>query len=128
MDSQNVEPSDDDLINIENNENGFLLQSEDENAQKLNDLNEYPQSIIKNENVRFCGKEFKISRPQLYILCLLCPYFFLTSSYYSLFAPFFPEEALKKGINQTQIGLIFGVFQFAFLLLAPIFGKYVSHF
>ncbi len=79
-----------------------------------------------NETIRLCcGNNFKITKSQLCILLLLCPYFFLTSSYYSLFSPFFPVEALKKNITQTQVGLIFGIYQFAFLILAPLFGKYV---
>lgn len=95
-------------------EDGLLSTNHSEPDQKV------------NSNVHLFGKDLNISRSQLYILLLLCPYFFLTSSYYSLFAPFFPNEALKKDITQTQIGLIFGVFQFAFLILAPMFGKYID--
>jgi hypothetical protein len=115
-----------DIINDEQN---FIVHEStpNQNAQEsdeINNLNNNNENV--NTNVHLCGKDLKISKSQLYILCLLCPYFFLTSSYYSLFAPFFPVEALKKGINQTQVGIIFGIFQLAFLLLAPIFGKYVS--
>ena len=67
-----------------------------------------------NQNLSLCGRNLTISKSQFYIIILLCPYFFLTSSYYSLFAPFFPGEALKKNITQTQVGLIFGIFQLAF--------------
>ena len=113
--------------NIINDENEFVIQElSPENAQVNGELKiSNNDDANGNGNFQFCGKDLNISRPQLYILCLLCPYFFLTSSYYSLFAPFFPVEALKKGINQTQVGIIFGIFQFAFLLLAPMFGKYV---
>ncbi len=117
----------DDIINDEQN---FIVQETmaNENAQETDEINNDNCNNIPNvnNNVHMFGRDLKISKPQLYILCLLCPYFFLTSSYYSLFAPFFPVEALKKGINQTQVGIIFGIFQLAFLLLAPMFGKYVS--
>ena len=79
-----------------------------------------------NQNLSLCGRNLTISKSQFYIIILLCPYFFLTSSYYSLFAPFFPGEALKKNITQTQVGLIFGIFQLAFLVMAPMFGKYLD--
>ena len=74
------------------------------------------------------GRNLNVTKSQLIVLMLLIPYIFLTSSYYSLFAPFLPGEALKKGINQTQIGLIFGVFQLAVLFLSPFFGKYLDKF
>ena len=40
-------------------------------------------------------------------------------------APFFPAEAQKKGLTETQIGIIFGLFELVLLILSPIFGKYV---
>lgn len=112
-------------------ENNFLV-SENDSEYDVNNNTEIKtnnnESTNRAQNVKFYGKDLKITQSQLYILCLLCPYFFLTSSYYSLFAPFFPVEALKKNITQTQIGLIFGCFQLAFLVLAPMFGKYIDHF
>ena len=111
-------------------ENNFIVNQDghiDNAGIKTDLLNDFHNTNDNaSEDISICGTDLKISKPQLYILCLLCPYFFLTSSYYSLFAPFFPVEALKKNISQTQVGLIFGVYQLAFLVLAPIFGKYVS--
>lgn len=57
---------------------------------------------------------------------MLSAYFLLGSAYYSLFAPFFPAESIKKGLSQTQVGIIFGVYQFVLLVLSPVFGKYVN--
>jgi hypothetical protein len=45
-----------------------------------------------------------------------------------LLAPFLPAEALKKGITETQIGIIFGIFELVLLVLSPIFGKYVRQY
>lgn len=119
MDEEVVDRIDDGTLNDENN---FIVDNNSNNAQSAVDSESL--KLIEG-NVFFCGRDLNITKSQLYIISLLCPYFFLTSSYYSLFAPFFPNEALKKGISQTQVGLIFGIFQLAFLLLAPIFGKYV---
>jgi hypothetical protein len=53
------------------------------------------------ENIIFCGRNLNVTKSQLIVLCLLMPYMFLTSSYYSLFAPFLPGEALKVRNNQS---------------------------
>ncbi|ODM98602.1 MFS-type transporter SLC18B1 [Orchesella cincta] len=43
---------------------------------------------------------------------------------YSLQAPFYPQEAEKKGATPTEYGLVFGVFELT-MFLAPIYGKFV---
>ena len=85
-----------------------------------------PSSEPVERNLKICGRELNLNRSQLIALVLLSLYFFLTSCYYSLFAPFLPGEAIKKGISQTQVGIIFGIFQFVLLVLSPIFGKYME--
>lgn len=42
------------------------------------------------QNLVCCGRNLNVTRSQLIVLCLIIPYIFLTSSYYSLFAPFLP--------------------------------------
>ncbi len=88
------------------------------NLSNLNDHTSDPTIVI-------CGKETGITRPQMYAIILLSLFFFLTSSFYSIFAPFYPGVATAKGMSETQIGIIFGIFQFTLLVLSPIFGKYV---
>lgn len=73
------------------------------------------------------GKNIRLTRPQLLTSIFLSLYFFLSSCAYSLMSPFFPSESTKKGMSQTQIGIIFGVFQLVLLVLSPIFGKYVIY-
>ena len=41
-------------------------------------------------NIKLCGKEFNITKPELIVVTLLSIYFFLNYSYFSLFTPFFP--------------------------------------
>ncbi len=76
-------------------------------------------------NVKLFGKEYNIKRSELTALILLSLYFFLNYLYFSLFVPFFPGVAKSKGMNQTQVGSIFAVFQLVQLFFAPLFGKYV---
>ena len=76
-------------------------------------------------NLILFGKNLNMTKSQLISIILLSLAFFLNWAYFSLFAPFFPVEAIKKQMNSTQIGIIFGVFQLVLLILSPIFGKYV---
>lgn len=118
----------------------IYIKSEDSNNNKIECKINFEEIIEENlveiesqnrtntntdDRLKLFGYTFNISKPQFVIIVLLSTHFFLTSSYYSLFAPFFPSEALKKGISQTQIGIIFGIFEFVILVLSPVFGKYV---
>lgn len=66
----------------------------------------------EGRNLVIFRKSLNINKSQLITIVLLSSYFFLSSAYYSLFAPFFPSEALNKKISQTQVGIIFGIFEF----------------
>ncbi|VDM53899.1 unnamed protein product [Angiostrongylus costaricensis] len=44
---------------------------------------------------------------------------------FSCIAPFYPDEAKKKGMTESQTGIVFGVFELVMFVMAPIFGKYV---
>ncbi|XP_035826929.1 MFS-type transporter SLC18B1-like [Aplysia californica] len=57
-----------------------------------------------------------------YTLMLLASANFAHMTAFSLLAPFFPKEALKKGTSQTVIGLIFSVFEFVVFFTAPVYG------
>ncbi len=74
-----------------------------------------------------CGRNIGITKEQLVASIILSLNFFFNWAYYSLFAPFFPEVAISKGMSASEIGIIFGAFQFVLLICSPIFGKYVSH-
>ncbi|ODM87702.1 MFS-type transporter SLC18B1 [Orchesella cincta] len=43
---------------------------------------------------------------------------------YSLQAPFYPQEAEKKGATPTEYGLVFGVFELTMFLVSPFYGKF----
>ncbi|KAL2098896.1 hypothetical protein ACEWY4_005376 [Coilia grayii] len=44
---------------------------------------------------------------------------------YSVLAPFFPNEAKRKGVSQTVIGLIFGWYALCVLVGSLLLGKYI---
>ncbi|CAL1574518.1 unnamed protein product [Knipowitschia caucasica] len=44
---------------------------------------------------------------------------------YSILGPFFPNEAIKKGASQTDIGLIFGCYAVANLIGSLVLGKFI---
>lgn len=41
----------------------------------------------------------------------------------SLQAPFYPQEAEKKGASATEYGLVFGVFELVVFIISPIYGQ-----
>lgn len=44
----------------------------------------------------------------------------------SIMAPFFPKEALQKGLSDTLSGFIFSFYAFVMFTTSPIFGKLVN--
>ncbi len=73
--------------------------------------------LVEDQKSSELEKRTNLSKSQIITIVLLSFFFFLTSSYYSLLAPFLPQEAIKKGMSQTQIGIIFGVYQLILLVL-----------
>lgn len=89
-------------------------------SQNFNDLDEKPEP-----NLVLFGREIKMNRRELIASILLSLFFYFNWTYFALFPTIFPHEAMKKGMNETQIGFIFGIFQLVLFLLYPVFGKYV---
>jgi len=54
------------------------------------------------------------------IIISISVYSFITSSAFSMVAPFFPGEASKKDTNSAVVGLIFAVYPLVIILLSPI--------
>ena len=102
----------------------FVMNTDFQGYDALN-LPEKSMASNEGKKIILFGKQFDITRSELTAVVLLSLYFFLNWSYFSLFAPFFPVEAVKKGLNETQIGIIFGVLQLVLLFGSPLFGKYV---
>ncbi|WKY16403.1 hypothetical protein Q1695_001226 [Nippostrongylus brasiliensis] len=45
---------------------------------------------------------------------------------FSCIAPFYPDEAKKKGMTESQTGIVFGIFELVMFVTAPLFGKYMN--
>jgi hypothetical protein len=98
----------------------------DQDESQSSNEQQQQQQEIPEDNIIIFGRNINMSRTQLVTVSLITINFFLCSAYYSLFSPFMPGEAIQKGISQTQVGIIFGVYQLVLLILSPIFGKYVT--
>lgn len=44
----------------------------------------------------------------------------------SLQAPFYPQEAEKKGATATEYGLVFGIFELVVFIVSPIYGQHLN--
>lgn len=58
-------------------------------------------------------------------IALLLLAIFSVLSGYSLISPFFPEQAKKKGLSETEIGTIFAFFPAVVFFMAPVYGTMV---
>ncbi|XP_073483399.1 MFS-type transporter SLC18B1 [Aquarana catesbeiana] len=67
----------------------------------------------------------KLSRNQILTLISTASLNFSSMICYSILGPFFPQEAVKKGLSNTVIGLIFGCFALFNFLSSLIFGRYL---
>ncbi|KAM9355532.1 MFS-type transporter SLC18B1 isoform 2-T3 [Pholidichthys leucotaenia] len=67
----------------------------------------------------------RMTRKQILTLISMASVNFSSMICYSILGPFFPTEAVKKGANQTIVGLIFGCYAISNLLGALILGKYI---
>ncbi|KAK2184640.1 hypothetical protein NP493_259g01027 [Ridgeia piscesae] len=63
------------------------------------------------------------SRRQKLLLLALALVDLTSNMSLSVLAPFFPDEAAKKGVSDTTSGFIFGVFALVQFITSPIFGK-----
>jgi hypothetical protein len=110
------------LLSVDLGNNPIINRETSTSTQSNEEITPADQKII------ILGKQFDVTRKQFTVVSLLSIFYLLSNAYYSLLAPFFPSESLKKGISQTQVGMIFGVYELVVLVLSPIFGKYVCFF
>ncbi|CAH2250178.1 MFS-type transporter SLC18B1 [Pelobates cultripes] len=67
----------------------------------------------------------RFTRSQILTMISTASLNFCSMICYSILGPFFPQEALKKGVSNTMIGLIFGCFAVFNFSASLIFGKYL---
>ncbi|XP_022256522.1 MFS-type transporter SLC18B1-like [Limulus polyphemus] len=69
----------------------------------------------------------RFSRLQWVLLILLGLSNFCVGAIFAVQAPFFPQEAEKKGATPAEYGLVFGIYQLTVLLASPVFGQLNRH-
>jgi len=105
---------------------GFIGEN-GESSSKLKDFeSQNPFEKTVEKNLVIFRRNLNMTLSQLTAVSILSIYFYLTWAYFSLITPFFPGEAMKKGMNSSKIGIVFGVYQLVLLLLQPVFGKYLN--
>ena len=57
------------------------------------------------------------------LLGLLCAVNLLANSAYSSIAPFYPSEAISKGVPESIFGLVFSSYSIAMVIFAPMYAK-----
>ncbi|XP_059154912.1 MFS-type transporter SLC18B1-like isoform X2 [Physella acuta] len=68
----------------------------------------------------------QLSHRNKIVLALLSLANFFVGCGFSLLAPFFPQEAEKKGVSTTVIGLIFSMFQLVIFVSSPVYGNFLT--
>ena len=58
-------------------------------------------------------------------LILICLGVFVTGVSLTLLAPFYPNEALAKGVSVTQSGVVLSTVFIATIVFTPLFGKVI---
>ena len=59
-------------------------------------------------------------------LILICLGVFVTGVSLTLLAPFYPNEALAKGVSVTQSGVVLSTVFIATIVFTPLFGKVIT--
>ncbi|XP_040286029.1 MFS-type transporter SLC18B1-like [Bufo bufo] len=79
--------------------------------------------IMLENNTNNRGR--RLSRQQALIMISAASLNFSSMLCYSILGPFFPQEAVKKGVSDTMVGFIFGSFALCNFLSSLILGKYL---
>ncbi|KPI93562.1 MFS-type transporter C6orf192 [Papilio xuthus] len=69
---------------------------------------------------------FDFSRRQWLIIVVISIADFCNALCVALQAPFYPQEAEKKGCSATEFGLVFGVFELVVFLVSPLYGAHLN--
>ncbi|XP_022254884.1 MFS-type transporter SLC18B1-like, partial [Limulus polyphemus] len=116
----------------QNSTNVNLTESGDQNSCDNSDKTEqvnFSSEISRSENWISTEKEVTnkktnaFSRRQISVLCSLAIGNLLVGACYSLLAPFFPQEAEKKGASSTEYGMVFSVYELVGFIFAPVYGR-----
>lgn len=111
---------------------------DDEDGDSYSDASGDADDIIRQSSINMSRYSVSIhpitgetlfmgfSKKQWFLLIIFSIADLFAGIVYSLQAPFYPQEAEKKGATPTEYGLVFGVFELTMFAVSPIYGKYVS--
>ena len=74
------------------------------------------------------GQQRQLSKKQWLTILVFAVADFCSAVCVSLQAPFYPDEATKKGATATEYGLVFGIFELTVFFVSPLLGKNLSRF
>ncbi|KAH9513781.1 hypothetical protein Btru_042132 [Bulinus truncatus] len=114
------------ISEIEQRPNGVGIESNDDVDSPLAGIAKAVAvpNVEKETKEKFAFRQ--LTRRNKLVLVLLALSNFFTGCGFSLLAPFFPQEAEKKGVSTTVTGLIFSMFQFVILVTSPIYGNFLT--
>ncbi|KAJ0181380.1 hypothetical protein K1T71_003465 [Dendrolimus kikuchii] len=69
---------------------------------------------------------FDFSRRQWLTIVVISIADFCNAICVALQAPFYPQEAEKKGCSATEYGLVFGIFELVVFLISPVYGAHLN--
>jgi hypothetical protein len=85
-----------------------------------------PTEIILKEMEPSIRYQIPWSRKQKFLVAVVCVTNLLANSAYSLIAPFFPAEAINKGVPNVFVGLVFSSYSLSMFLATPFYKKLID--
>ncbi|CAI5456359.1 unnamed protein product [Caenorhabditis angaria] len=105
------------------------LMSKSSSEESASDEDEEESGSEVSHSSSQISSAFKLYRSMSYreivTLIMLCLANLCSTVAFSCIAPFYPTEANEKNLTETEIGIVFGVFEFTMFIVSPIFGKYI---
>lgn len=72
-------------------------------------------------------KEEKVTEKScISLLAFICIFNVFLKASYSICPPFLPVEAIKKGVPQSYLGMMFSVYSLVFAIASPLVGIYLA--
>ncbi|CAK5074786.1 unnamed protein product [Meloidogyne enterolobii] len=93
--------------------------------KKINFLKIFFSSSSSSESSSYT-RFSELTKKQLATIGMLAVANLCSTIAFSCIAPFYPTEAEFKGMNTSEIGLIFGIFELVMFITAPFLGKYMA--
>ncbi|MFH4983835.1 hypothetical protein AB6A40_010544 [Gnathostoma spinigerum] len=87
---------------------------------------EEQEEEFSSEESDVSSKSHPLTAKDWITICMLAMANLCSTTAFSCLAPFYPAEARIKGMDDTQTGIVFGIFELVMFLSAPVLGRNVS--